>query len=635
VKLLLSASLSLSITIGALLGAPNVQAAGAPSEKIIWNELRDLDFGNTLYYFFQRQYFSSIVNLTVAQQKQTIPHHKQEAELLLGGMYLSFGMHEKSSEIFDKLIDANVPLRIRNRAWFYLAKIRYQRNLYPEAEQAIKRIEGALPVEQDQEKRLLFANIMMAQKRYQEADTYLQESKDESAWSIYIRYNLAVSMIKQNNTQRGREILSLIGSLKTHDKELQAVRDQSNLALGYSYIQEEKPDLALEFLRKVRLKGHLSNKALLGLGWAYDQKKEYTKALAPWLELNKRNLLDSAVQESFLATAYALGKLNKDSLALSHYKTTIEIYEGELRRLEDIIINISGGEFIRQIMELQTQNEMGWFWEMDKAPKAGESRYLINLLATHTFQESLKNYRDLKVLKKNLITWSHNMQVYNTILETRRLAYQERLPIIQKSITRINSGDMQQRRDLFEAEYKRIKLTDDLLALANSKEKKHLEKLTRVNKRIEKLSLHQNVDKAREKHRLALGVIKWDIASQYGPRTWTIKKGLANLGKALTRNNQRAESISMAEKKAPASYEGYGARIQSFATQIETLLGTADATLNEQEQLLKSLAIYELRKQQDRISSYLTHAQFSVAQIQDRASHLEKQEKQEKQEKKP
>jgi len=625
-RLLLSASMTACITIGALLGVPSTHAATA--EKIVWHELRDLDFGNTLYYFFQREYFTSIVNLTVAQHKQTIPHHKQEAELLLGGMYLSFGMHRLSGEIFDRLADKDIPLRIRNRAWFYLAKIRYQRNLYPEAEQAIKRIEGALPDEQEQERRLLFANILLAQKHYQEADAYLQETRDTSSWSYYLRYNLAVSLIKQGNIDRGHEILSTIGSIKTHDKELQAVRDQANLALGYSYIQQEQPQPAIEYLRKVRLKGHLSNKALLGLGWAYDQQKEYKKALAPWLELNKRNVLDSAVQESYLATAYALGKLNKDARALAHYKSTIEIYEGELSRLEDTIINISGGKFIREIMDKQTRNEMGWFWEMEEASKEAENHYLVNLLASHTFQESLKNYRDMKLLKGNLETWSHNMEVYNTILETRRLAYQERLPVIQQNTTRIKSGDLHRQRDLLKAEYKRILLTDDLLALASSKEKKHLKKLSRVEQRLEKLTKHRNVDKARDKHRLTLGVIKWDIASQYGPRTWNIKKGLTHLDKALEKNDQHAEAILTAEKKAPASYEGYGDRIQALSSRINDLLGKTTSTLDKQEQLLKSLAIYELRSQQDRISSYLTHAQFSVAQIQDRASHDEQEAEQ-------
>jgi len=626
-RFLFSASLIAFLSGNLLL--PSAVAAPPPApEKIVWKQIRDLELGHTLFYFFQRQYFSSIIHLTVSQEKKTIPHHQDEAELLLGGMYLSFGMHRKAGKIFDRLIDTKAPLKTRNRAWFYLAKIRYQRNLYPEAYAAIKRIEGKLPGEQEQEKRLLFADILLAQKKYTEADTYLQEGKDTSIWSVYARYNLAVSMIRQGKLARGHEILQAVGKIKAPDSELQSIRDQANLALGYSFIQQQKPDQAIEFLRKVRLHGHLSTKALLGLGWAYDQKKQYKKALAPWLELNKRNILDSAVQESFLATAYALGKLKKDALSLKHYQTAIEIYEGEIRRIEDTIININDGSYISHIMGMQTANEMGWFWEMKQAPQLPESNYLITLLASHTFQESLKNYRDLRLLRKNLTTWKHNASVFNTILETRQQAYAAKLPAIQKNSERFMRGDLQKKRDIYTNEFKRILLTDDLFSLANSKEKKYLQRLKAVKQRLERIGTQKDTTKAREKYRLLSGAIKWNIASQYGPRTWAIKKGLIQLDKALSQNRNHSQSILRAEKSAPLRFEGYGKRIEIVRLKINTLIAQTDLALINQEKLLRDQAIYSLRQQQNRIDAYLTHAQFSVAQIQDRAAHPEKKGKQ-------
>ncbi len=619
-------STSLIVCIAGLMLPLQAGAVKPIPEKIVLREIRDVDFGNTLFYFFQRQYFSAIIHLTVAQQRKTIPHHTDDAELLLGGMYLSFGMHREAGRIFNRLITEKVPLRIRNRAWFYLAKIRYQRTLYPEAEQAIGKIEGALPGLQENERRLLYAKILMAQKRYAEADSYLSETNDKSIWSVYIRYNLAVSMIKQNNIERGRELLQSIGRLKAPGKELQAIRDQANLALGYSYILEKKPAQAIEDLRKVRLKGHLSNKALLGLGWAYDQQKEYRKALLPWLELNKRNPLDSAVQESFLATAYALGRLNQDSRALDHYLTAIEIYEGEVRRLEDTIINISNGSFIQQIMAIQSQNEMGWFWEMENVPVTPESHYLINLLASNTFQESLKNYRDLVLLRNNLDSWSKNIEAYNTMLNTRSTAYSERLPVIRKNTERIKNGNLKKQRDLYAGEYKRIILTDDLTALANTVEKQYLYKLDKVGKLLGELTPRHNMKAAEDKYRLLRGVIKWNIANEYGPRTWQLKKDLKQLDAALEIYESYSKGILSVEKNAPLRFEGYGSRIANLRKHIDALLKQANTTLTKQEKLIESLAVYELRRQQDRIDSYLTHAQFSVAQIQDKASHPDKEE---------
>ncbi len=596
-------------------------ALSATTEKIELKALRDLDFGHSLYYFFQREYMPAIVNLTVAQHKQTIPHHAGDSELLLAGMYLSFGMHREAGILFDRLITADVPLRIRNRAWFYLAKIRYQRELYAEAEQAIVKIEGQLPDKMERERQLLLANILLTQQRYTQADAHLSSLNDNSIWSTYARYNLAVSLIRQGTTARGREILKELGQVKAVDKEAQAIRDQANLALGYSHIQEKQPEQAIQYLRKVRLQGHLSNKALLGLGWAYDQQENYQRALAPWLELNKRNILDSAVQESLLATPYALAKLNKDKRALEYYQSAIEIYGKEIERIEATIINISSGTFINQILEKQSSNEMGWFWEMENAPDSAESHYLLGLLASHAFQESLKNYRDLNILRNNLQEWAHNINVFDTILETRRLAYAKRLPELQKHVTRINTNDLQSRRNQFDNEIKRIFLTDDLLAMATNEEKKHLQKLTQVKERINRLSAHRNTDAAREKYRLLHGVIKWDIASQFGPRAWSLKKQLKHLDKALQENASMSKKLLLAEKQAPRRFEGFGARIDGYRAHIDALIGLTDQAQQDQQKLLETLAINRLREQQQRIDSYLTHAQFSVAQIQDKAAH--------------
>ena len=87
-RTLLSVSLIISLAGAVMPGM------AAESEKVKLKQMRDLEFGSTLYYFFQRQYFSSIVNLSVAQEQKTIPHHEDDAELLMGGMYLSFGMHK-------------------------------------------------------------------------------------------------------------------------------------------------------------------------------------------------------------------------------------------------------------------------------------------------------------------------------------------------------------------------------------------------------------------------------------------------------------------------------------------------------------------------------------------------------------
>jgi len=66
----------------------------------------------------------------------------------------------------------------------------------------------------------------------------------------------------------GARLLEEVGRVERRSKELNALRDKANLALGYALLQANRPLEARPVLERVRLEGPLSTKALLGVGWA-------------------------------------------------------------------------------------------------------------------------------------------------------------------------------------------------------------------------------------------------------------------------------------------------------------------------------------------------------------------------------
>ena len=50
--------------------------------------VEDPQFGEVLYYFYQEDYFPAIVRLLAAKKQQQFVNHADEADLLLGGLYL-------------------------------------------------------------------------------------------------------------------------------------------------------------------------------------------------------------------------------------------------------------------------------------------------------------------------------------------------------------------------------------------------------------------------------------------------------------------------------------------------------------------------------------------------------------------
>ena len=49
-------------------------------------------------------------------------------------------------------------------------------------------------------------------------------------------------------------------------------------------------------------------------------------------------------------------------------------------------------------------------------------------MASHDFQEAVKNYRDLAFLDKNLARWDDSIAAYDDMLASRKARYRSHLP---------------------------------------------------------------------------------------------------------------------------------------------------------------------------------------------------------------
>ena len=112
------AILTAAASVAALAAAP--AGAGDKRHGIV---VQDLAYGEVLFGYFQEDYFTALTRLLAAQQRNEIPHHAAEAELMLGGLYLSYGEHRLAGEIFERVLKDSVEPELHDRAWFFLAKI--------------------------------------------------------------------------------------------------------------------------------------------------------------------------------------------------------------------------------------------------------------------------------------------------------------------------------------------------------------------------------------------------------------------------------------------------------------------------------------------------------------------------------
>ena len=585
--------------------------------------IRDLSYGEVLFYFYQDDYFTALTRLLAAEDLKRLPHHEADAELLRGGLYLSLGNHNEAGAIFERLLKDQVSPGVRNRAWYYLAKIWYQRGYYDKAEATLRRIIGSLPGEMDADRRMLMAQILLREERYDDAIAELNGWLGPADWTAYAEFNLGVALVRKGRLSDAVHWLDAVGTMETDSEELKSLKDKANLALGFAYLQADQPAQAKPYLERVRLDGPHSNKALLGVGWADAAEGDYRAALVPWTELHGRNLLDAAVQEAYLAVPYAFGKLNANKQAADNYTTAIGSYDAEVARLDESIQAIRAGRMLDAIVERETTGRLGWFWQLRTLPDAPESRYLYHLLATNDFQEGLKNYRDLKFLGRVLGEWDASMVAFDDMIDTRRAAFEKRLPEVDASLARFDLDRLENTRVDLASRLGTIESTSDFVGLATSHEQELWRKISRVDDALTAAPQDDASDEMREKARLIKGVLLWQLSEAYKARLWGERRSLRELDAALKEAQKRWVLVERARKESPARTVEFAARVDAMKLRIAALQTRLTAMAERQNRYLQYVAVAELAQQEERLATYRIQARYELATILDRAANPE------------
>lgn len=613
---------SLSTQARALLVACLLVHPGADALAEEKGTVQDLAYGEVLFHFYQRDYFAAITRLLIGQQQDRFEHQPDEAELLLGGLSLSYGLHQRAGEIFRVLLDEDFDPEVRDQAWFYLAKLYYQRGYDEQSWDALQRVEGELTDELDADRQMLGAMLLLRRGDNAAAREWLDDWDVPDDWEPYALYNEAVAAIRAGDFESGEKKLNEVGRLKARDEEARTLRDKANLGLGSKLLEAGRGRQALYYFQRVRLQGPMSTRALLGAGWASASLGEYEQALTPWSELRNRAVLDPAVQESLLAMPYAYGQLEAYGQAAEAYESSIESFRNEQARLDEAIASIRDGRLIARLLDQEEGPQLGWFRELRALPDAPETRYLPELMASHDFQESYKNLRDLDFLRRNLEDWLASMSAFDEMLEVRRQAYDERLPRVDAYLAQVDLESIRVRRDALAVRVETAGDTDDALTFASAEELDAWRRLEAIEDHLSRPPGNAQNRELAEKQRLLKGVLSWNLDKQFVERRWESQKALRSLDAVIAEAQTRRDGLEQAKLDAQAGFEGFKDRISELRTRARTLHTRTDEIARAHAAHLERLAVRELEAQKQRLDTYVLQASFSLAQMYDRAASL-------------
>ncbi len=612
--------LALALGLMLTLNTPNTLAESTDENQLALHQIKAPYYGDTLFHFFQDRYFASVTNLMVSQHFGRVAGHNEEAEVLRGGILLSYGLQREAADIFNRLIALGASPPTRDRAWFYLSKISYQRGYLAEAEGAIARIGNALPANLKEERGLLQANLLMARADYAAAATVLGAMDLKAPGARYARFNLGVALMKSNQVTAGTKLLDELGRAPAEDEEFRSLRDRANVALGFSAMADKQPKLARTYLERVRLKSQQANKALLGLGWAAASMKDPKLALVPWLELAQRDLNDTAVLEAQIAVPYAYAELGANTQSAERYTRAITAFSREDTSLNESIAAINSGKLVEALIESNPGEEMGWFWSMRELPAMPHATHLAQVLAQHEFQEAFKNYRDLRFLQQNLDEWRDKLSVFEDMLENRRKAFAERLPQVLEQTKDTGLGSLQERHLAATQVIKAGEMAADGIAFADAKQLDLLDRVASVKTALKDATDVPELDTGRERARLAAGVLTWQLAQDFPNRLWRAKKELQEITEQIQNAQQLDAALTQAQRDEPARFDVFAKRIAAITPLLQVLIPRVAALTQEQQHAVQNIAVTELARLQERLTAYATQARFALAQLYDRGN---------------
>src|SRR3989454_4747948 len=605
-------------------------ALGLAARPAVGADLKDLFRSEALYHVYQGQYFDAIQRLDteLAQyhgldepQRDTLHYYINDAEFSVGDFELNYRMHQRAGRAIKAVLEGAVDEAVRNEAAFKLARINFQKDQLDDAQNALGRIQGAVPAKIRDDVEFLRANIDMATGRPGDAVKVLQQVHSDGSLAGFVAYNLGIALFQDGRAQEAIEQLDKAGRLPAGDSAGLAIRDKSNLVLGTMLFEAGDFERAKQSLDRVRLEGPFSNQALLRAGWAEESAKQYDRALVPWSLLVQREPTDAAVQEAMLAEPHAYASLNLHGRAALMYGRALELFSNQVKRVDASISSIQEGRFLSALIREESRQDETWVIRLRSLPDAPETYYLMELMASHDFQTALHNYLDLEDLKARLTAWETSLDAFADLIRLRGENYEPLLPQVDAQFRELDSRmrlRLEQRKHLGE------RLQAMLTAprpgdLATAEERTAGERIALIERQVgdsrrpESLALRQRAE------RLS-GVLTWRLETEYPERLTAAHAHLKELNAQVEVLTRRYDAFVRTRQAATHSYVGYDAQIQRLRGSVGEALQRVNTLMAQQGHLIETVAIDQLRNRLDRLVTQQAEARYAVADSYDRAT---------------
>ena len=600
---------------------PTVATAPTPIDQP--HKIGDLAYGDILFDYYQEQYFSAITKILVAQERGLLKKDATHAQIVLGALYVSYGMLDKGEAIFNALLKANMTPAGADEAWYQLARIYYKRGDTQHALNILTQNLQAPAASRPVEYNLLQILCDIRLGQIDQAKALLPYLSDKQNLSVFVRFNMGSAFAQLGDTEQATRYFEEVAKLDAHDEDDRTLKDQASLALGVHYLQQQKWTEARAVLEHIRLFGPAANRGLLALGWTYFDSNQQKEALTPWLALADRDLSDPAVQEALLDIPTVYEQQGALREALARYRDAYKIFGHQRQKLEQVKQNILQPDWIRHISPVNesAQDVMDALPPFKLPVNDPATRYLYLYFASDEFQQIYHDYRELQRLYMVLVHWKRQLPSFNQMIQTNVQRLNKLAPQSAKAIeqSRRFYAYASVKLDDFSARLDEITKQDDLSGTATVKQMEQKQRLDEAEATLKSLG---DPDKYRDqwtKLKLLKGLLVWDLSATAIDRRWELAKDKVAIETLLNQLESSIRRVEKARAYRMARFNGFEGRIQDLDQRMTDIQAEIAQALKDKRHYLQAVALNTVTLRQEHLDRMRAKALLAIARLQDRA----------------
>lgn len=607
---------TLAFWLGGLVLIPTLVWAKKPPPP---STVADLRLGVALYEYYLNKPLDALSEILVAQARGGIQGHGNHPDIMAGGFYLGYGMQRTATDLFTRLLNEQQSNKTRDAAWFYLARLRYEQKDWPGVEAALTHVSREPNWDLAQDILALRMNMASAQDDIRRAEKLAEQFERDATWRAYAYYNLGAAYGRTGDFKKAADNFDLLLHMRLERQEELALYDKAMTSAGYAYLLNKRYQEAIDKFSQVRLNSPVSNRALLGYGWAAAESENYALALKPWTALSQRNLLDESAQEVLIALPYAYEKLGRKPEALAAYQQAETQYLQEINQL-DASVKALLTPALDDTLNLPIDEELSWNRYAEDNNLPAQKAYFAALFAKNAFQQQVQVLRDLLIMRERFLQWQGKMRLYQDLVDERDLSREAHMERYANHPYNQQVAELVSAQAALQARLQKAIADNDEEALVSGAAAERYKRLQQAKIRLARLqAAGQASAEQSEKLRFFAGLNLMDASDQAAANQYAAEQNLKVAQQHLMRlSNTWTRTAEQAQ--TGVNFQSYRTRLGAARNRIDEQLNKTERAIEDNKIVLRAQIQDALELQRARLTQYLAQTRLSIARLLDEAT---------------